>query len=207
MTTMFEAEKKCGCCGKTVSVTQIGSTNAFGSSDLDARPPEMQRSAMFYFIERCENCGYVAWNLEETIPQSEALQRILSEPIDFSDYVQIFERGASIAELKGCTKDEVNWLHLNAAWSADDEQDLRMAVEIRKKILNNTNLDAISRPEDLLRLLDIARRAKEWEYAGQVLERLNKFELSPLLKKIAAFQQKLLNKHDTNCYKVEDVKD
>ncbi len=207
MTTMSQVSKKCGCCGKKAMVVQIISTNAFGACDLDARPPEMKRSAMFHFIEWCTHCGYVAWNLEEAIPQSEELRKLLSEPIDFSNYAQIYERGASIAELKGCSKEEVNWLHLNAAWGADDILDSSTATAIRKKILANTELDDASRAEDLLRLVDIARRAEEWEYAEKVVERLNKLELAPFLKKVVAFQQELLSKKDTSCHSVEEIKE
>ena len=58
MTTLFDSLKECGCCGNTISVTAVGSTNAFGSPDLDLRPPEMKRSALLKSIQYCGHCGY-----------------------------------------------------------------------------------------------------------------------------------------------------
>ena len=160
---------------------------------------------MFYDMERCEHCGYVAWDLEGKIPQTDALKSILSEPIDFSNYVQIFERAAKIAELQGRSKDKVNWLHLIAAWAADDLHDDLNAISIRKSILANTDLDEITNPDQLVQLLDIARRASEKPTALKLLERLNQLPLSSLLKNIVSFQQKKLDENDTSCYTVEDA--
>ena len=123
MTTLFESRKKCGCCGKTVMILQIGSTNAFGSCDLDMRPPEMERSAMLHFMQFCSHCGYAAWDLREKIPPSDALRAILAEKISGDDKAALYERAARIAELKGAPPKEIGDLYLTAAWAADDMDD------------------------------------------------------------------------------------
>ncbi|MBQ9336730.1 MAG: hypothetical protein IJS14_05480 [Lentisphaeria bacterium] len=205
MTALFRSEKKCGCCGKKVQVTEIGSTNAFGSCDLDLRPPEMQRSAMFYGMHYCPYCGYASWELEEKIELSGELQEILSEKTDLENYIHRFERAAKIAELKGAGEDEVNWLYLCAAWCADDQNDQAKAKSLRQKILGNTALDAEKEPERLLQLVDIARRAEGKETAEKLLACLSRQKLEPLLKQIAQFQKHLLAQNDTGAYTVEDT--
>ena len=123
MTTLLKSFKKCGCCGATSHILVVGSTNAFGSCDLDMRPPEMQRHAMFHCMQFCDHCGYAAWDMEEKIRPSDELKKILSEKIGARDMVKVFERAARIAELKGEKKAEVDYLYLIAAWAADDKKE------------------------------------------------------------------------------------
>jgi len=222
MTTMFNSLKKCGCCGKEVRIVTVGSTNTlFGTCDLDMRPPEMLRSAMFASLQFCPKCGYTAWDLEEKIKQTDELKKLLAEPIRARNHVQLFDRAARIAALTGSDDDEVNHLYLCAAWAADDQADAPVAVAMRKKVLANTDLNAydVLKPEDyedagnssptrlekLLQLVDIARRAGEREIANRLLGKINEDKLEQLLKKIAAFQKKLLADGDTACYTVGDV--
>jgi hypothetical protein len=42
MTTIHQEEVSCAVCGSAQRVMELGSTNAFGSMDLDTRPPEMR---------------------------------------------------------------------------------------------------------------------------------------------------------------------
>jgi hypothetical protein len=58
MTTYAEETVVCGACGHAFTHGALNSTNAFGSPDLDPRPPEMQRSTMHAWIHRCPSCGY-----------------------------------------------------------------------------------------------------------------------------------------------------
>ncbi len=41
MTTVFPQTVKCSVCGAENEIMVVGSTNAFGPTDLDTRPPEM----------------------------------------------------------------------------------------------------------------------------------------------------------------------
>ena len=58
MTTMFRATHKCAVCGEMETYYEIGSTNSFGSPDLDLRPPQMQRGTMGEWIQK-ERCGFL----------------------------------------------------------------------------------------------------------------------------------------------------
>lgn len=233
MTMFLRRLKKCGCCGEETPVSDFCSTNTSGSCDLDARPAEMQRSAIFRGMQFCRNCGYAAWDLEEKIRPSKALRKILSEKIDARDMVELFERAAGIAALKGGKKEAIEYLHLIAAWAADDKKDVATAVSLRKKILSGVSPDDAAAPARLLRLIDVARRAGEKDAALALLKRLDECEIAPpsqseeivyldgkpltmrvvkedeidpsLVKRIAAFQRKLLENDDTACYTLDDV--
>ena len=71
MTTHYREAVRCSVCGVQNEFTGIGSTNAFGSSDLDGRPPEMHRSTMFAWVQRCPDCGYCASDLSISHPKAQ----------------------------------------------------------------------------------------------------------------------------------------
>lgn len=60
MTMMENFPYTCSVCGGTTSFQTVISTNAFGSADLDLRPPEMQRSTMPAWVQTCPHCGFAA---------------------------------------------------------------------------------------------------------------------------------------------------
>jgi hypothetical protein len=67
MTTFFRRSLKCANCGRSSEHEMLGSTNAFGSPDLDLRPPEMHRSTMGAWLQECPHCRYVAPNLSRPV--------------------------------------------------------------------------------------------------------------------------------------------
>ena len=67
MTTIFQQSVTCGHCGTENEVIELGSTNSFGSMDLDMRPPPMERDTLAQQIHRCQGCGYCAPDLGERI--------------------------------------------------------------------------------------------------------------------------------------------
>ncbi len=68
MTTIVTETVKCGCCGKKSKQRGLGSTNQFGSADLDLRPPPMARDTMEYWLQTCPGCGLVAEDLAAETP-------------------------------------------------------------------------------------------------------------------------------------------
>ena len=67
MSTFFRTTKTCCVCGKESEHTLIGSTNSFGSPDLDFRPSGMARATMSMWLQECPHCGYVAFNLSDPL--------------------------------------------------------------------------------------------------------------------------------------------
>ena len=58
MTTVYHQNITCAICGTEFEYTGIASTNAFGPTDLDTQPPEMERSTIDAWVQRCPQCGY-----------------------------------------------------------------------------------------------------------------------------------------------------
>src|SRR5438093_611864 len=67
MTTFFRQDVTCVNCRKSSEHHVLSSTNAFGSADLDLRPPEMKRSTMRAWLQLCPHCGYVAPDLSRKV--------------------------------------------------------------------------------------------------------------------------------------------
>ena len=137
MSTFFDDEVNCSCCGGKVKVTCIGSTNSFGGCDLDTRPAPMQRWTMGYWIQACPHCGYVNSDLEEYIPGVESI--INSKEYIECDGLQVeaelakyFIRWGLICSKQNNLKEEV-FAYLHAAWVCDDSNEREAAVLLRKK--------------------------------------------------------------------------
>ncbi len=73
LTTLYEKKAQGSVCGTENEYTGIGSTNALGSLDLDTRPPEMERSTIFTWVQRCPECGYCASDVSITRPRAQAV--------------------------------------------------------------------------------------------------------------------------------------
>ena len=74
MSTFRRDKVKCCVCGKPSEEMTCMSTNAFGYSDLDFRPPHSARSTMFMTMKLCPNCGFASprtlrWSRLENIKE------------------------------------------------------------------------------------------------------------------------------------------
>ncbi len=132
MTTLGREHQICFVCGSKHEYTYINSTNEFGSPDLDLRPPQMKRSTMRYWVQRCPNCGYCAPDIStgpdiakqivqspEYIAQRD--HQIVASP-DLQDSVTLansFLCRALIAAAAG-EFSNAGWATLHAAWTCDD---------------------------------------------------------------------------------------
>ena len=65
MTMIYDKTKECVICGAQGEFGWILSTNKFGLPDLDLRPPEMYRSTINLWIQRCHGCGFCAPDISE----------------------------------------------------------------------------------------------------------------------------------------------
>ncbi len=126
MTRWLQKAVRCGVCNAEGEYPMLASTNEFGSADLDMRPPEMRRSTMRGWVQRCHQCAYCAPDLSEG-------PAIASEVITSPAYCQQRENEAypELANsflcwsLIGKAADldaEAGWAAVNAAWVCDDAE-------------------------------------------------------------------------------------
>ncbi len=215
MSTHHFIEGKCAVCGAEVKYAILGSTNQFGSPDLDGRPSEMARSTMGSWVHECPNCGYVSDLLSDpTIVTRESLD---SEeyrgcgglPFDsfiaerfYKDYLICREEGNHLAAFSSI---------LCAAWDCDDNKNEECAVRCRELAAACFD-DAVkecedSHARDSMRVIkaDVLRRSGHFhemisEYSGLTFDDKDS-------NAILEFQLAKAREGDTGCYRMSDVID
>lgn len=209
MTTMFTSSYTCSVCGQSTEQRVIGSTNMFGYSDLDLRPPQMRRSTMPLWLQTCPSCGYVAPELsDETKATREwlASDEYLSLdglPEDDLPHLAItFYRRHKILLLDGDPVGAARNL-LRAAWACDDEQLTDLARELRRrcaKLIDDNPSSYWDGGDARILHADILRRA------GMVDRVVMECRRAPfdndILTKIAEFEVRLAGEGRVGCYTV-----
>jgi len=212
MSTFYRRTKRCAMCWSKSEYTEIGSTNTFGSPDLDLRPPEMQRSTMPYWVERCPKCGYVAYDISK---KSAISRKWLKQPQYLSCEGHVFANtlAALFYKLYMIAKatnnaDEAFQALLNAAWACDDQKDEENAVMCRKLLLPYLDqiIDNAGKKAETLLLVraDVLRRAGMFELV--IEEYTDKVFADALLNSICQFEIMKARQKDSACYQVADVK-
>lgn len=211
MTTILSNRCTCAVCGATTEYTVLGSTNAFGSPDLDLRPPEMERSTMSLWVQECPSCGYVASSIEKPTTVTRGFlnsQEYLSCDGNCfkSGLADMFYKQHMICLREG-NKTAAFFALLHAAWACDDNGDRDNAIKCRMLTLSLVSelitTDAEHKDSLMLMKADILRRAERFdelrtEYA------FVRFD-DDLLDSILAFQLSLAEKGDAGCYQVADA--
>ncbi len=208
MSSYARATVKCGNCRSKVEITKLLSTNAFGSPDLDMRPPEMQRSTMKTWVEECPKCKYVALDISKR-PKFDTdylkSERYLKcDGIEFKNNLSIsFYRKAIIEMLT----DDMTGAYcdvLCAVWACDDCNDLENAVKCR------TYMDSIyselpkEKREDIsfmVRHIDVLRRAGLFDKAVELCNNVSCEE--KLIVDIVRFQKEKALQKDCDAYTVD----
>ena len=83
MTTMYADTRTCKNCGQDSEQIILGSTNSFGSPDLDLRSPPMVRDTMDTWIQVCPHCKFCAPNI--------AKAKVPERPVTDPEYLAAFE--------------------------------------------------------------------------------------------------------------------
>jgi len=218
MTTMHEEEVGCAVCGSAQMVMELGSTNAFGSMDLDTRPPEMQRSTMGLWVHECESCGFVSQRLEEASESERAVTRSERYQAERKreNRPRLASRFVCRALLREAEGDLLGsgWGRLHAAWACDDEgvtheaRELRLAAVAAFEAARAAGQAVMPRAPggeellctDLLRRSGELERAKEWCEAGLALQAVPEF-----IRNCLELERRLIVAGDTACHTVGEA--
>ena len=216
MTTIFPQTVTCGYCGTENEIVVIGSTNAFGSMDLDMRPPPMKRDTLAQQIHQCHVCRYCAPDLAERIGPEEELAadpfRAILADNSLPRLARMFTAYAHLAETSGDLRSAV-WAHRNAAWACDDTAGaFESACRCRRaalQLLDKLHAQRLSLSDDLttdsILGLDLLRRSGRHDEVLARAADLADQDLPDILKAIARFQQRMAAASDTACYRVSDA--
>lgn len=213
MSTFRKTIRHCAICGKEVKCLVINSTNAFGSPDLDLRPPPMQRSTMPFWIQKCPSCGYVA-------PDISVYEETEKEYLDSEEYIHCeglpingrkcerFYQYYLLGKKRQNRNEQLNGL-LYAIWTCDDEGAKKLAAALRRKAIRVLESepagDVPVLERNLLLRADLLRRSGQYqklldEYQGVSFE-------NETHRKIMQFQILHAQARDSCCYTVQQALD
>jgi hypothetical protein len=213
MTTYFDTNETCAHCGTESEQTALGSTNAFGSSDLDLRPPEMKRSTMSTWVQVCPSCGYVAPNLATPVPDRDVLTSTLyRDQLDDNRYPELARRFLAWSLLlAGTNPDLAGQACLYAAWVCDDHGPAELAAACRSRAAEHIERGKPfpDTQQGVTRgavLVDILRRAGRFAEAGKECEALLACTSArDILRQVLEFQQGLIARGDIAAHAVQEA--
>ena len=212
MSLIGPVEVKCYMCGAVNEYEEMLSTNCCGSTDLDTRPPEMERSTMHTWVHVCPECGYASHDVsdESSIDASflTAEEYRSCDGIPFaSDLAKGFYRYHMIltTEQKG---EKAFWALLRAAWACDDAKDVSGAVTVREKAIRLA--DHLRESDDIrdreifsLIRADLLRRAAHF---SELLDQYAAIRFTEELhNQILDFQKVLARMRCSACFTVRDA--
>jgi len=218
MTTMHQEEVSCAVCGSAQMVMELGSTNAFGSMDLDTRPPEMQRSTMGLWVHECAACGFVSEQLEEASESECEVTRSERYQAEWKreNRPRLASRFVCRALLREAEGDLLGagWRRLHAAWACDDEEKDDEAREQRlvavaafeaARAAGQAVMPGARGGEELL-FTDLLRRSGELGRAQACCEAgLALDEVPEFIGKCLELEHRLIEAGDTACHTVDEA--
>jgi hypothetical protein len=215
MTTLGRTKATCFICGNASEHTTIGSTNRFGSPDLDLRPPPMMRETITYWIQRCPTCGYCADSIS-------AGPEIAKEIVKSSGYVEQRDNPAfpalanaflcwSLIEAADGKDAEAGWAALHAAWICDDKA-AEKADFCRQKAIA-LFLGARSKGQtfvkggatEALLLADLYRRSGQFDQVDAACNEGLTQQPDLLMKSLFLAQRQLAHSRDRGRHTVEEA--
>lgn len=216
MTTLYSEMVTCAVCGTESRHTAVGSTNAFGSMDMDMRPPEMKRSTMRTWIQECPSCSYCAADLASLIDEAESNLKRADYQAMLTDtsISQLARRFGASSLLNEWAQNflEAAWDSIHAAWECDDINSPEKAIRFRERayslFLKVLDADQVIMQEpgtgEVL-LADICRRTKHWQKAvDHCRDGMNKTS-NDFIKKLLTAELRWADSKDSSCHKVQEA--
>lgn len=216
MSKMRRGRVICVVCGQKSRQLRIISVSAFGSPDLDTRPPKTARWTIDAWIQRCPHCGYCASDLSEN-------RRNAKRSIATTKYkAQLCNpRNHKLANSFLCKAiiDEASndlsaatWALINAAWTCDDKDQTDEATECRAKAAAMFEKaeqagQGVAKKDgtNILILADLFRRSGQIEKAMLIGNKIDPQLLKKRIRRLLDIQTKLAQRGDRSCYTVADA--
>ena len=216
MTTISIETEICAVCKGNVELFVVGSTNEFGSKDLDLRPAEMMRSTYSTWTTRCPHCGYCASDISEHNGIASKIVRLVVYKRQLNDMrlpelANTFLCESLILDANGKSID-AGFACLHAAWACDDVKNISSAKGSR---LRASMHFAIAKSEgkslfkeegrEFIMLADIERRANAYDKAKNFCNEGLAIVDDPNIIKILNFQLHLCVIEDSNVHTIQEA--
>ncbi len=216
MTTFTEQSVACGNRGHVFTHHTLGSTYAFGSPDLDTRPPELQRSTMHAWIQRCPSCGYCSRDVAEfdsrfrPVIESAPYRSELGDA-RYPELASTFICAGMLAEA-GKQQADAGWAYLHAAWTLDDANKDELARVWRGRavdkflaVLNDGQLITEQPGGSEAIVTDCLRRAGRGTEALPIIERGLSQSYDEVIHKILVLERGLIERGDTGRHLIKEA--
>jgi hypothetical protein len=216
MTTLFDREAICFVCGARSTHRVIGSTNSFGSPDLDLRPPPMKRDTMAYWVQSCPSCGYCASEIDEGPEIARAVVRspeYISQ-VGAPSYPPLARQFLCFALILAADGEEAGagQASLHAAWACDDGQADAQAEACRLKaiaLLTSAREKERWLPNDRasasLLQADLHRRAGNFGHVASACEEGLAADPEEPVRSLLLIQRRLAMRGDRNAYTIQQA--
>lgn len=211
MSTFGKENVKCAVCGQESEFSFTLSSNQLGAPDLDMRPPEMLRSTLFTWVQRCPRCGYCAEDIsvDAGIERNELFTTQYKE-CDFafivSDLAKTFYRAALLYRSHGDHKRAYRNF-LRAAWCEDDQRSEMSATTCRERAAEELDIvlsgDMKKKGELILLMADILRRSGRCD---ELIERYGELKMEDSIhQQILDYQLKRAKLYDKEVHLLFDA--
>jgi hypothetical protein len=214
MTTIEFESRTCAICNTSKAQLILYSTNSFGSPDLDLRPPEMQRSTMSTWVQKCSECGYCSTDISETT--SHALETIESDAYrlirDHKVFPDLAKSFLMLALLQEPTDQRVaTQSRIHAAWVCDDSGDNALASECR--ILAVRDMESTMPFDntddglwDGVIYTDLLRRTQRFDDAIAAVNALLTYsEANEMIRQMLQYERQLCKERIVECRSMVDA--
>jgi hypothetical protein len=213
MTTRYPEKIKCYVCNSENEYFVLGSTNALGSADLDTRPPEMKRSTMDTWVQRCPSCGYCTADISHGVDIASAAINgaEYKSQLNNTEYTEIANSFlcSSIIQRKVQNYAQAAWSCIHAAWCCDDTGHVELAKNCRVMAVNfirlaEENGQPISQQKDanIAILVDLLRRAGQFQETANLIDEKDEIIQDVFIRRILDYQRVLISKLDIDCHTV-----
>ena len=210
MTVLKQVIRKCAVCGRYSEQTIVQGPRAYGSRDLDTRPPESIRSTMEFWAQECPYCGYVADDLTEATTVDEGWlhsdEFIARADVAFMAPLASRFYRYHLINLADNNPGDAYLAALHAAWVCDDCGDREYADFCRQRVLEVLPWYRKAFPGDETALAieaDVLRRTRQFDWLLEKFSSVRAYR--PLLNILLDFQMEKARAHDTRCYTVADA--
>jgi len=217
VTSFYKRTVYCSGCLTEQVITLIASSNAFGSMDLDGRPPPMHRFTLDQQIHRCSQCVFCAPKLAwyEGLDIQLLTEKPYLDIVYDASYPDLANTFRAHAYLSAAAKNHRAVLRafLNAAWVCDDigmtdEVAVRCRLEALKAmdtLHEGVALYTDSMANDQVLKIDLLRRSRRFYEAAALVLELDQCRVPIILCQIMELQNRLIIEQDDACYQVAHV--
>lgn len=229
MTTFKVEERTCVVCGESSEHRVMITTSAWGSAQLDTRPPAPQGASIDMWIQRCPSCGYCAPDISKGVLQTSTIVygNSYQEQLKNSDFPELANSFLCWSLIQESTLEfaKAAWACIHAAWACDDaswsfgeagfshnadkavsaQNCRKRALTLLRQAQGRGQRFAEQEGGEEALMVDLARRSGQFDLALRICEEGLAKNADSVIKDVLQFQQTLISYQDTRDHVVKEA--